>query len=134
YQGLVYLRATAENDFVPEIPKQKVDLIYLCYPNNPTGAVATAERLTQWVDYAKANDAVILYDAAYEAYITDEKIPHSIYEIPGARDVALEFRSFSKTAGFTGVRCSYTVVPKSVNAKSKDGSPIPLHQLSTRRH
>src|SRR5437764_1393149 len=86
YQGLVYLRATAENNFVPEIPKQKVDLIYLCYPNNPTGAVITKQRLAQWVDYAGSNDAVILYDAAYEAYITDEKIPHSIYEIPGARD------------------------------------------------
>src|SRR5205823_3944096 len=122
---LVYLRATAENHFVPEIPKQKVDLIYLCYPNNPTGAVITRERLKQWVDYAKANDAVILYDAAYEAYITDDNIPHSIYEIPGGRDVALEFRSFSKTAGFTGVRCAYTVVPKSVTGSAKPGPSGP---------
>jgi len=134
YQGLVYLRATAENNFVPEIPRQKVDLIYLCYPNNPTGAVITRERLKQWVDYAGANSAIILYDAAYEAYITDEKTPHSIYEIPGARDVAVEFRSFSKTAGFTGVRCAFTVIPKTVTGKAQDGSAVPLHQLWTRRH
>jgi LL-diaminopimelate aminotransferase len=134
YQGLVYMRATAENHFSPEIPKEKVDLVYLCFPNNPTGAVASRERLTQWVQYAKANDAVILFDAAYEAYITEEKIPHSIYEIPGARDVAIEFRSFSKTAGFTGVRCAFTVVPKSVTGRAKDGSRVPLHRLWTRRH
>ena len=134
YQGLVYLRATAENNFSPEIPKQKVDMVYLCYPNNPTGAVATRERLKQWVDYAKANSAVILYDSAYEAYITDASIPHSIYEIPGGRDVAIEFRSFSKTAGFTGVRCAYTVVPKTVSGRAADGSQVPLHQLWNRRH
>jgi LL-diaminopimelate aminotransferase len=134
YQGLIYMRATAENNFSPEIPKQKVDMVYLCFPNNPTGAVASRERLTQWVQYAKASDAVILFDAAYEAYITDEKIPHSIFEIPGARDVAIEFRSFSKTAGFTGVRCAFTVVPKSVTGKAKDGSRVPLHRLWTRRH
>ena len=134
YQGLVYLRATAENNFVPEIPRQKVDLIYLCYPNNPTGAVITRERLKQWVEYAKANDAIILYDAAYEAYITDASIPHSIYEIPGGRDVAIEFRSFSKTAGFTGVRCAFTVVPHTVHGKSPDGSRVPMHKLWTRRH
>ena len=134
YQGLVYMRATAENNFSPEIPKQKVDLVYLCFPNNPTGAVATRERLTQWVEYAKANNAVILYDAAYEAYITDPAIPHSIYEIPGGRDVAIEFRSFSKTAGFTGVRCAFTVVPKSVTGRTADGSAVPLHKLWTRRH
>jgi LL-diaminopimelate aminotransferase len=109
-------------------------MVYLCFPNNPTGAVASRERLAQWVQYAKASDAVILFDAAYEAYISDEKIPHSIYEIPGARDVALEFRSFSKTAGFTGVRCAFTVVPKSVTGKAKDGSRVPLHRLWTRRH
>src|SRR3954453_7712013 len=99
YAGLVYLRATAENNFTPAVPRQKVDVIYLCYPNNPTGAVISRERLAQWVEYARANRAVILYDAAYEAYISDESVPHSIYEIPGARDVAVEFRSFSKTAG-----------------------------------
>ena len=134
YQGLVYMRATAENHFSPEIPKQKVDLIYLCFPNNPTGAVATRQRLTQWVEYAKASDAVILFDAAYEKYITDSAIPHSIYEIPGGRDVAIEFRSFSKTAGFTGVRCAFTVVPNTVNGRAKDGSRVPLHKLWTRRH
>jgi LL-diaminopimelate aminotransferase len=138
YQGLVYLRATAENHFIPEIPKHKVDLIYLCYPNNPTGAVITRQRLQQWVDYAKANQAIILYDAAYEAYITDDSIPHSIYEIPGAKEVAIEFRSFSKTAGFTGVRCAFTVVPKSVTGMTNPGPSepglVPLHQLWTRRH
>ncbi|MEO6435656.1 MAG: LL-diaminopimelate aminotransferase [Tepidisphaeraceae bacterium] len=139
YRGLVYLRATAENNFAPDIPKQKVDLVYLCFPNNPTGAVATREKLTQWVEYAKANDAVILFDAAYESYITDENIPHSIYEIPGGRDVAIEFRSFSKTAGFTGVRCAFTVVPKTLTAQAKPGPSgpgpsVPLHSLWTRRH
>jgi len=134
YQGLVYMRATADNNFSPEIPKQKVDIVYLCFPNNPTGAVATRQRLTQWVEYAKASDAVILFDAAYERYITDPAIPHSIYEIPGGRDVAIEFRSFSKTAGFTGVRCAFTVVPKSVTGRAKDGSRVPLHRLWTRRH
>ena len=134
YQGLVYLRATAENNFSPEIPRQQVDLVYLCYPNNPTGAVASRERLKQWVGYAKAHEAIILFDAAYEAYITDVQIPHSIYEIHGARDVAIEFRSFSKTAGFTGVRCAFTVIPKSLNGKASDGSRVPLHKLWTRRH
>jgi LL-diaminopimelate aminotransferase len=140
YQGLVYLRATADNQFSPEIPKAKVDIVYLCFPNNPTGAVATRERLTQWVDYAKSNNAVILFDAAYEAYITDDAIPHSIYEIPGGKDVAIEFRSFSKTAGFTGVRCAYTVVPKTVKGSAKpspqgqDSSSVPLHRLWNRRH
>jgi LL-diaminopimelate aminotransferase len=133
------MRATADNNFSPEIPKQKVDLIYLCFPNNPTGAVASRDRLAQWVKYAKANDAVILFDAAYERYITEEKIPHSIYEIPGGRDVAIEFRSFSKTAGFTGLRCAFTVVPKSVMGQAKPGpsgpgTSVPLHKLWTRRH
>jgi LL-diaminopimelate aminotransferase len=128
------MRATAENDFSPEIPKQKVDIVYLCFPNNPTGAVATRQRLKQWVDYARANDAIILYDAAYEAYITEPGIPHSIYEIPGARDVAIEFRSFSKTAGFTGVRAAFTVVPRSLKGRTRDGSQVEVHKLWHRRH
>lgn len=134
YAGLVYIPATAQNNFTPELPRERVDLIYLCYPNNPTGMVATREQLTRWVEYARANDAVILYDAAYEAYITDAAIPHSIYEIPGARDVAIEFRSFSKTAGFTGVRCAYTVVPKSVAGTASNGERVPIHGLWNRRH
>lgn len=134
YQGLVYIPVRAENNFVPDLPKERVDLIYLCYPNNPTGMVATRDQLQKWVDYARANDAVILYDAAYEAYITDPSIPHSIYEIPGARDVAIEFRSFSKTAGFTGVRCAFTVVPKSLMGTTGSGEKVPLHGLWNRRH
>lgn len=134
YEGLVYIPATAENGFVPELPKERVDLIYLCYPNNPTGMVATREQLTRWVEYARKNDAIILFDAAYEAFITDPTIPHSIYEIDGAREVAIEFRSFSKTAGFTGVRCAFTVVPKSVTAAGLAGERIPLHALWNRRH
>ncbi|MFN7803299.1 MAG: LL-diaminopimelate aminotransferase [Planctomycetaceae bacterium] len=134
YAGLVYIPATAANNFVPELPKERVDLIYLCYPNNPTGMVATKEELARWVDYARKNDSIILFDAAYEAFITDPTIPHSIYEIEGARDVAIEFRSFSKTAGFTGVRCAFTVVPKSVMASTAGGERIPLHGLWNRRH
>lgn len=134
YAGLVYLPATAENNFTPELPRQRVDVIYLCYPNNPTGAVASRETLTRWVNYAKQNDALILYDAAYEAFITDPAIPHSIYEVSGARDVAIEFRSFSKTAGFTGTRCAYTIVPKSLTGKAADGSRVDLHRLWNRRH
>lgn len=134
YAGLVYIPVTAENNFVPSLPKQKVDIIYLCYPNNPTGMVATREQLQQWVDYARSNDAVILYDAAYESYITDPTIPHSIYEIPGAKDVAIEFRSFSKTAGFTGVRCAFTVVPKTLMASTSRGEKVPVHPLWNRRH
>jgi len=134
YAGLVYIPTTAETDFVPPIPTEHVDLIYLCFPNNPTGAVATREQLTRWVGYARANQAVILYDAAYEAFITDPAIPHSIYEIPGARDVAIEFRSFSKTAGFTGVRCAFTVVPKSLVGTTAGGESVPLHSLWNRRH
>ena len=134
YAGLVYLPVTADNDFVPELPKKPVDLIYLCYPNNPTGVVATRETLKRWVDYAQQNGAVILYDAAYEAYITDAAIPHSIYEIDGAREVAIEFRSFSKTAGFTGVRCAFTVVPKDLKGKAKDGREVAIHSLWNRRH
>ena len=134
YGGLVYLPVTAENDFVPDLPKQRVDLIYLCYPNNPTGVVATKEMLKRWVDYAHENGSIILYDAAYEAYITDPSIPHSIYEIDGARDVALEFRSFSKTAGFTGVRCAFTVIPKGLKGKTRDGREASIHSLWNRRH
>ncbi len=134
YGKLVYLRATAENNFVPELPTQKVDLIYLCYPNNPTGTVATKETLAKWVKYAKDNGSIIFFDAAYEAYITDPNVPHSIYEIPGARDVAIEFRSFSKLAGFTGVRCAFTVVPKSLKGKTASGEEVDLYRLWTRRH
>ena len=134
YGGLVYLPVTADNDFIPELPKQRVDLIYLCYPNNPTGVAATKEMLKRWVEYAQRNGAVILYDAAYEAYITDPAIPHSIYEIDGAREVAIEFRSFSKTAGFTGVRCAFTVIPKDLTGKTRDGREVPIHPLWNRRH
>jgi len=133
YEGLVYIPVTAENDFVPQIPQQHVDLIYLCFPNNPTGTVATRETLGRWVDYAKAEQAVILFDAAYESFITDPDIPHSIYEIEGARDVAIEFRSFSKNAGFTGTRCAYTVVPKSLTGRTASGETHPLHPLWNRR-
>lgn len=134
YEGLHYLESTDANGFVPAPPTEAVDLIYLCFPNNPTGAVATREQLKAWVDYAKANKALILFDAAYEAFIRDPAIPHSIYEIEGARDVAIEFRSFSKKAGFTGVRCAFTVVPENLVAYAKDGSAIRLHALWNRRH
>jgi LL-diaminopimelate aminotransferase len=134
FAGLVYLPVTAENDFVPALPSTRVDLIYLCYPNNPTGTVATRETLARWVDYAKRNNAIILYDAAYEAYISTPGIPHSIFEIPGARDVAIEFRSFSKTAGFTGTRCAFTVVPTTVTGTSADGAKVDVYRLWNRRH
>jgi len=133
YGGLVYIPITAENNFTAAIPTQKVDLIYLCFPNNPTGATATKEHLTAWVEYAKANDSIILYDAAYEAFISNPNLPRSIYEIPGAKDCAIEFRSFSKTAGFTGTRCAFTVVPKTLTAKAKDGSDVELWKLWNRR-
>jgi LL-diaminopimelate aminotransferase len=133
YEGLVYLPVTAENNFTAEIPSQKVDLIYLCFPNNPTGAVATRENLQAWVNYARTNHSIIFFDAAYEAFITDPAIPHSIYEIEGARDCAIEFRSFSKNAGFTGTRCALTVVPKTLTAKAADGSPVELWKLWNRR-
>jgi LL-diaminopimelate aminotransferase len=133
FEGLVYLPITAENNFTAEIPTQKVDLIYLCFPNNPTGATATKEHLKAWVDYAKANNSIIFFDAAYEAYITDPSLPHSIYEIDGARDCAIEFRSFSKNAGFTGTRCALTVVPKTLKAKAADGSDVELWKLWNRR-
>jgi LL-diaminopimelate aminotransferase len=133
YGGLVYLACTAENGFVASVPQEKVDLIYLCYPNNPTGATATRAQLAEWVDYALKNDAVILFDAAYEAYIRDPEIPHSIYEIPGARKCAVEFRSFSKNGGFTGVRCAFTVVPKELECATSIGDRRPLHPLWNRR-
>ena len=134
YAGLVYLPCTAENGFVADVPGDKADLIYLCFPNNPTGAVATRAQLEAWVAYAKANDAIILFDAAYEAFIQDPSIPRSIFEIEGARDCAIEFRSFSKNGGFTGVRCAYIVIPKTVTGKADDGTRVPLHQLWSRRH
>ncbi len=134
YSGITYLDSTPANGYVPAIPGVATDLIYLCFPNNPTGAVATREQLAAWVAYAKANKAIILFDSAYEAYIRDPKIPHSIYEIEGARDVAIEFRSFSKTAGFTGTRCAYTVVPKSLVAYDAAGNAHAIHALWNRRH
>jgi len=133
YEGLVYLPISAENDFTARIPNEKVDLIYLCFPNNPTGAVATKEHLQAWVNYARAHGSIILFDAAYEAFITDPAIPHSIYEIEGARDCAIEFRSFSKNAGFTGTRCALTVVPKSLKGRASDGTEVELHKLWNRR-
>ncbi|GET43707.1 LL-diaminopimelate aminotransferase [Microseira wollei] len=133
FEGLVYLPITAENNFTASLPTQKVDLIYLCFPNNPTGATASKEHLKAWVDYAKANGSIIFFDAAYEAYITAPDIPHSIYEIEGAKDCAIEFRSFSKTAGFTGTRCAFTVVPKNLTAKAADGSDVELWKLWNRR-
>lgn len=133
YEGLVYLPISAENDFTAELPNEAVDLIYLCFPNNPTGATATKEYLQKWVDYAKANDSIILFDAAYEAFITDPTLPHSIYEIEGAKECAIEFRSFSKNAGFTGTRCALTVVPKTLKGKANDGSEVELWKLWNRR-
>ena len=133
YENIVYLPVTAENDFKPELPKEKVDMIYLCFPNNPTGTVLEKEDLKIWIDYAKENKSIILYDAAYEAFITEDKIPHSIYEIEGAKDVAIEFKSFSKTAGFTGVRCAYVVIPKTVKGYTKSGQEIDLNKLWNRR-
>lgn len=134
YDGLVYLDGNRGNGFIPALPTQPVDLIYLCFPNNPTGVTATKEQLKQWVEYAKANKALILFDAAYEAFITDDALPHSIYEIDGAREVAVEFRSYSKTAGFTGTRCAYTVVPKECMAHTGSGEAVSLHALWNRRH
>src|SRR5213595_1227304 len=133
YDGTVYLPCTAENNFVPEPPKEHVDLVYLCFPNNPTGAVASRAQLARWVYYAHEHDALLLFDAAYEAYISDPEIPHSIFEIPGALACAIELRSFSKNGGFTGVRCGFTVMPKSVLARTTDGRRLPLHPLWQRR-
>ena len=134
FEGLVYLPCTAENGFTPALPEERVDLIYLCYPNNPTGTVATREQLQRWVDYARENDAVILFDAAYESYVQDPEIPRSIYEVEGARECAIEFRSFSKNGGFTGVRCAYLVIPKSLTGTTTGGDEVPLHGLWARRH
>ncbi len=133
YGKLVYMPTTAENGFDPELPKGKVDLIYLCSPNNPTGAVMSRASLEKWVAYAKANEAIILFDAAYEAFITEKGLVRSIYEIPGAREVAIEFRSLSKTAGFTGTRCAYSVVPKELKARNQKGEWVPVHSIWSRR-
>lgn len=133
WSNVVYMPCSAENGFTPELPKEPVDVIYLCYPNNPTGTTLPREELRRWVDYAQEHDALIFYDAAYEAYIQNEDIPHSIYEIEGARRVAVEFRSFSKTAGFTGIRCGYTVVPREVAATANDGRRIELNPVWNRR-
>jgi len=133
YGGLRYLPISAENGFAAQIPSEPVDLIYLCFPNNPTGAVASKEQLKAWVDYARAQKALILFDAAYEAFIQDPSLPHSIYEIEGARDCAIEFRSFSKNAGFTGTRCAFTVVPKGLKGQAADGSEVELWGLWNRR-
>ncbi|MGI6092678.1 MAG: LL-diaminopimelate aminotransferase [Veillonellaceae bacterium] len=130
---VIYLVCNAENSFKPALPTERADLIYLCVPNNPTGTTLTRDELKAWVDYAKANKSVILYDAAYEAYIREDSVPHSIYEVDGAKDVAIEFRSFSKNAGFTGTRCAFTVVPKTVMGYTADGKQIPLNKLWNRR-
>jgi LL-diaminopimelate aminotransferase len=134
YSKIVYMPCTAENNFIPELPPRgSVDIIYLCFPNNPTGAVATKEILSRWVNFARDNKAIILFDAAYEAFITDPDIPHSIYEVEGAKEVAIEFRSFSKTAGFTGVRCAFTVVPKQLKAYTEDGRAVEVNPIWHRR-
>ena len=133
YEGIHYMPCNAENGFVPEIPQERVDLIYLCYPNNPTGATATRDQLEKWVGYAREQGAVILYDAAYQAFIQDQSVPRSIYEIDGARECAIEFRSFSKNGGFTGVRCAFTVVPKELMAEDENGEKRSLHPLWSRR-
>ena len=134
FEGVVYMPCTAENNFTPELPKQHVDMIYLCSPNNPTGTTLSRDELAKWVKYAKENKSIILYDAAYSYYITEEDVPHTIYEIEGAKEVAIEFRSFSKTAGFTGTRCGYIVLPKSVKGYTKDGKEQALNPLWNRRH
>ena len=134
YNGIVYLEGNQENGFIPDLPQEKVDLIYLCYPNNPSGATIKKAVLKQWVDFARENRALILYDAAYESFIRNEELPKSIYEIEGAREVAIEFRSFSKTAGFTGIRCAYSVVPKSCIAYTASGDKQAVHPLWYRRH
>ncbi len=134
YQGIVYLDSHKENNFVPELPTEKVDLVYLCFPNNPTGSTISREGLQKWVVYARENKALILFDAAYEAFITAKELPKSIFEIPGAKEVAVEFRSFSKNAGFTGTRCAYTVVPKECTVYDSKGTPHKLHELWNRRH
>lgn len=134
YENIVYIPATSKNNFIPELPKEKVDIIYLCYPNNPTGTTLTKEQLAIWIKYAKENKALILFDSAYEAFISDENVPHSIYEIEGAKEVAIEFRSYSKTAGFTGIRCAYIVVPKELKGYTEKGEEVSLNKLWNRRH
>jgi LL-diaminopimelate aminotransferase len=134
YEGLVYLESTEANDYVPALPKEKVEVIYLCFPNNPTGRTVTKAQLRPWIEYARANKALILYDAAYVAFMRDDSLPQSIYEIDGAQDVAVEFRSFSKTAGFTGTRCAYTVIPKRCKVYDSQGNSHSLHALWDRRH
>ena len=133
YENIIYLPCNAENNFIPELPSKKADMIYLCYPNNPTGVTLSKNELQKWVNYAIENKSIILYDGAYEAYISEDDIPHSIYEIEGAREVAIEFRSFSKKAGFTGTRCAYTIIPKEVLAYTKEGEAISLNRLWNRR-
>jgi len=134
WTNITYIPCTAENNFIPELPKGKADLIYLCFPNNPTGTTISKDELKKWVDYAKANKSIILFDAAYEAYIQEDDIPHSIYEIEGAKEVAIEFRSFSKNAGFTGTRCAFTVVPKGLLAYTSSGEAVEVNKLWNRRH
>ncbi len=134
YKNIVYIPATSENNFVPQLPKEKVDMIYLCYPNNPTGTTLTKAQLAEWVKYAKENKAIILFDAAYEAFISDEDVPHTIYEIEGAKEVAIEFRSYSKTAGFTGIRCAYIIIPKELKGYTESGEEVELNKLWNRRH
>lgn len=133
WSDITYMPCTAENNFIPSIPSNRIDVIYLCYPNNPTGTTLTKAELKKWVDYALSHDALILFDAAYEAYIREDDIPHSIFEIEGAKRCAIEFRSFSKTAGFTGVRCGYTVIPKEVTATTATGERVALNALWNRR-
>jgi LL-diaminopimelate aminotransferase len=133
YEGVVYLESTRETGFLPRFPEQPVDVVYLCFPNNPTGATISNEELARWVEYARSEGCLILFDAAYEAFVRDPSLPRSIFEIPGAREVAVEFRSFSKTAGFTGTRCAYTVVPKDCMGRTSQGREVPLHQLWLRR-
>ncbi len=133
YEGIVYLPCTAQNNFVPEPPKEHADLVYLCFPNNPTGAVASREELSRWVEYARTHEALLLFDAAYAAYISEPEIPRSIFDIPGARECAIELRSFSKNGGFTGVRCGFTVMPKLLLGRTERGQRFALHQLWHRR-
>ncbi|MGQ7870532.1 LL-diaminopimelate aminotransferase [Sunxiuqinia sp. sy24] len=134
YEGVIYMPCTEENGFTPELPTERPDLIFLCYPNNPTGTVASKEELTKWVNYARENMCIILFDAAYEAFITDDSIPRSIFEIEGAKEVAIEFRSFSKTAGFTGTRCAFTVIPEELKAYDSEGNAHSVKKLWLRRH
>ena len=133
YEGLTYIPINEDNNFKPQIPSKKVDIIYLCFPNNPTGATISRDEMQEWVDYANNNNSLIFFDAAYEAFIQDDKLPHSIYELEGAKNCAIEFRSFSKNAGFTGVRCAYTVIPKSLEGLSLDNEKVDLWSLWNRR-